>query len=196
MVGPLTTSGVVSWTGDAEVLWIRFKLGAFMPHLPAREFIDVEEVLPGASSRSFWLKGSAWQFPNYENVDTFIEKMVREEILVRDPLVKAVLQDQPQDLSPRTVRHRFLQATGLPQNHIRQIERAQRAAALLKQGVSILDTIDEAGYFDQPHLTRSLKQWVGYTPSQLIHTEKSCHFLQDSSLLQEYTTNALSLSSE
>jgi AraC-like DNA-binding protein len=66
------------------------------------------------------------------------------------------------------VRHRFLRATGVSQNHIYQIERAQRAAALLQQGVSILDTVYELGYYDQPHLTRSLRQWVGYTPAQLL----------------------------
>ena len=51
---------------------------------------------------------------------------------------------------------------------IRQMKRAQHAQALLQQGVSILDTVDEAGYFDQPHLTRSLKQFIGYTPAQII----------------------------
>ena len=71
-------------------------------------------------------------------------------------------------LAPRTERHRFLQATGLSHTHIRQIERAQQAAALLRQGVPILDTVYQAGYFDQPHLTRALKQWVGHTPAQLI----------------------------
>jgi methylphosphotriester-DNA--protein-cysteine methyltransferase len=68
----------------------------------------------------------------------------------------------------RTVRHRFLRATGLSATHIRQMKRAQQAQALLQQGVSILDTVDEAGYFDQPHLTRSLKQFIGYTPAQII----------------------------
>jgi methylphosphotriester-DNA--protein-cysteine methyltransferase len=48
------------------------------------------------------------------------------------------------------------------------MQRAQHAQALLQQGVSILDTVDEAGYFDQPHLTRSLKQFIGYTPAQII----------------------------
>jgi methylphosphotriester-DNA--protein-cysteine methyltransferase len=65
------------------------------------------------------------------------------------------------------VRHRFLQATGLSQNHIRQYERAQQAAALLQQGKSILDTAYDLGYYDQPHLTRSLKQFFGYTPAQI-----------------------------
>jgi len=71
-------------------------------------------------------------------------------------------------MSSRTVRHRFLRATGLSQSHVHQIERAERAAALLQQSVTILDTVYEVGYFDQPHLTRSLKRWIGYTPVQLI----------------------------
>jgi hypothetical protein len=166
VVGPLTTAGVVSWTEGAEILWIKFKLGTFMPHLPARDFLDIETILPGAASRSFWLKGSAWQFPDCDNVETFIDRLVRDEVLVRDPVVNAVLQGHPQEMSSRTVRHRFLQATGLTQSHIRQVERARQAAALLRQGVSILDTVHEAGYFDQPHLTRSLKRFIGKTPGQ------------------------------
>ncbi|MGH2620001.1 MAG: helix-turn-helix domain-containing protein [Anaerolineales bacterium] len=167
IVGPWTSSGVVSVPEDAEVLWIKFKLGAFMPHLPTREFLNTETILPGAASSSFWLHGSAWQFPDYENVDTFVARLAREEVLVHDPLVDAVLQDHPQQLSARAVRHRFLRATGLTQSHVRQFERAQRAAALLQQGVSILDTAFQVGYFDQPHLTRSLKHWIGHTPAQL-----------------------------
>jgi len=93
---------------------------------------------------------------------------VRDEVLIRDPVVNAVLQGHPQEMSSRTVRHRLLRTTGLTQSHIYQVERAQRAAALLRQGVSILDTVYEAGYFDQPHLTRSLKQWIGHTPAQII----------------------------
>jgi methylphosphotriester-DNA--protein-cysteine methyltransferase len=139
-----------------------------MPYLPPRDFLDVETTLPGAASNSFWLKGSAWQFPDYDNVETFIDRLVREEVLVHDPVVKAVLQGQPQEMAARTVRHRFLRATGLTQLHIYQAERARRAEALLRQGVSILDTVFEAGYYDQPHLTRSLKQFIGHTAGQIV----------------------------
>ncbi|MEZ4683764.1 MAG: helix-turn-helix domain-containing protein, partial [Caldilineaceae bacterium] len=72
--------------------------------------------------------------------------------------------------APRTIRHRFQRATGLSPKQIQQMMRAQQAAALLQQGASILDTIYKAGYYDQPHLTRALRQWVGYTPSQILHT--------------------------
>lgn len=173
VVGPLTSSGVVTWEGGGELLWIKFKLGTFMPHLPAKQFLDLETTLPNASGRSFWLNGSAWEFPTYENVDTFINRLVREEILVRDPVVDTVLQGYGRDFSPRTVRHRFMQTTGLTQSHIRQAERAMLAAARLRGGASILDTVFECGYFDQPHLTRALKHWIGYTPAQVVRAS-SC----------------------
>jgi AraC-like DNA-binding protein len=193
VVGPLTTSGVAKWGGGAEILWIRLKVGTYLPHLPNRSLLDTETPLPGASSSSFWLKGSAWQFPTYENVDTFINRLVREDVLTSDPLVHAALQDELLEAVPaRTLRHRFLHTTGLTQNHIRQFERAQQAAALLREGVSILDTVYMMGYFDQPHLTRSLKRFVGKTPAQLLLTSKPCHSLQDAIRVSEYDTYVLS----
>ncbi len=172
VTGALKTAGEVRYVEGAEILWLKFKLGTFMPHLPQKNLLDTETSLPLAASKSFWLNGSAWQFPDYDNADTFVRRLVRNEILVCDPLVSAVLQDQSPERASRTVRHRFLQATGLTQNQIHQIERAQRAAMLLEQGTSIFDTIDEAGYFDQPHLTRALKQWVGHTPAQIIRRSR------------------------
>jgi AraC-like DNA-binding protein len=193
IVGPLTTSGLASWGEGAEILWIKFKLGIFMPHLPTREYLDRERALPEASGTRFWFMGSARQFPDYENVETFVDRLVREDDLVRDPLVSAALQDEIQDVSPRTLRHHFLQATGQTQKRIRQYERAQRATALLRQGVPILDTVFETGYFDQPHMTRALKQFVGYTPAQIIRDSKLgvCQNIQDSLLFSEYDTNVL-----
>ncbi len=170
VVGPLTTAGLATWGDDAEILWIKFKPGTFIPHMPAKNYLDKEILLPEAASHSFWLKGSAWQFPDFENADTFVGRLVRDEILVRDPIVNAVLEGQPQEAADRTVRHRFLQATGLTHNHIHQIQRAQQAAALLRHGKSILDTVYELGYYDQPHLTKSLKQWVGHTPAQIVRS--------------------------
>jgi len=191
VVGPLTTAGVVSWTGGAEISWVKFKLGTFLSHMPTRNLLDMETILPGtASSDSFWLKSEAWQVPTQENVETFVNRLVREEVIVYDPLVNAALQDKlTDDVASRTIRHRFLRATGLTQTHIRQFERAQHAAALLRGGVSILDTVFEAGYFDQPHLTRALKHWIGYTPSQL---RPSCQPLQDSVILTHHDNDVLS----
>lgn len=180
VVGPLTTAGLASWGEGGEILWIKFKLGTFMPHLPVRNFLDGETPLPGAAGQSFWLHGSAWKPPDFENADTFVDRLVRDEALAHDPLVNQALEGQPQDISSRTVRHRFLRATGLTQSDIYQFERAQRAEALLTRGVPILDTVYEAGYFDQPHLTRSLKRWIGKTPAQLARlSQPGCQTVQD-----------------
>jgi len=153
----------------AEFFGIIFKYGAFMPRFPVATLVDADLDLPDASSTSFWLNGSAWQFPNYENADTFVERLVREELLVCDPIIQPVLRGESQELSPRSIQRRFVQATGLTQGSIRKIERARYATILLQQGASILDTVEQAGYSDQAHMTRSLKQLIGKTPAQIIN---------------------------
>ncbi|WP_255552919.1 AraC family transcriptional regulator [Ktedonobacter sp. SOSP1-85] len=69
---------------------------------------------------------------------------------------------------------RFLRATGLPLRTLQAIKRAQHAVNLLQQGVSVLDMVEEAGYFDQPHLTRMLKRFIGQTPAQIARMGKPC----------------------
>jgi methylphosphotriester-DNA--protein-cysteine methyltransferase len=59
----------------------------------------------------------------------------------------------------------------------RQIERARYATRLLRQGISIQDTVHEAGYFDQPHLTRALRSLIGETPARIQRQERQLSFL-------------------
>jgi hypothetical protein len=172
IVGPLNSAGIVSYGQGAEVLWIKFQLGTLMPHQPTKNFLNRETVLPEARQQSFWLNGSVWQVPDFEHADVFVQRLARAGVLRADPLVKAILEDGPQEHSPRTLRQRFLQSTGLTQTHIRQVERAQRAAALLQHSVAIQDVVFDSGYFDQPHLTRALKRWIGRTPGQIMRLSR------------------------
>ena len=167
--GPETkvTSFEVTFTGG-EYLGIIFKHGAVLPYLPADAIVDGDVDLPDASGKSFWLNGLTWQFPTYENADTFVDRLVREDVLVCDPIVQSAMRGEPQELSPRSVQRHFMQATGLTQGTLRQIQRARKATILLQEGVSILDTVDTLGYADQAHLTRALKYFIGQTPTQLI----------------------------
>jgi hypothetical protein len=168
--GPETkvTSLNVTLVG-AEFFGIIFKHGTVLPYLPARDLVDEDVDLPEVSNKSFWLNGSIWQLPTYENADIFVDQLVREDLLIRDPIVESVLRGQPHELSPRSVQRHFLQATGLTQGSIRQIERARHATILLQEGLSIQDTVNQAGYADQPHLTRALRYFIGKTPSQIIN---------------------------
>ena len=168
--GPETKATPVG-DAPAEGEWfgILLKLGTFLPHLPTSRLVDAGVDLPTTASNSFWFGGSVWQLPDYENADTFVERLVREGLLLRDPVIEAAVQGQITGLTQRAVQYRFLQATGITQSTAQQIERARYATLLLQQGVSIPDTIQQAGYYDQPHLTRSLKRFIGQTPAQLLH---------------------------
>ena len=188
--GPETKPTPLTYPAGAEWFGIDFELGTFMPMLPPARVLNMNDVnLPEASSRSFWLHGSAWEFPTFDNADIFVERLRREGLLVHDPLVDAVLHQHPHDLSPRSAQYRFLRATGLTHRALHQIGRARQAAALLQQGMPILDVVHTAGYFDQPHLTRSLKRFIGQTPAQMDPAllvslgAADCVFVQDHAVL-------------
>ena len=176
--GPETNAAALDCPAEGEWLGIRFKLGTFMPHLPARNLLDRRDVtLPEATGRSFWLNGSAWEYPDFENAENFVNRLVHDGLVAVDLPVKVALQGRRQKMSIRTAQRHFLRATGMTHSTIRQIERARQAANLLKQGVSILDTVPEAGYFDQAHLTRSLKYFIGQTPAQIVRGDKQLSYL-------------------
>lgn len=168
VVGALEAARPLSYAAGAESVWIRFKVGTFMPHLPASAMLNRQLNLPEGSGNRFWLRDKVWEIPTCDNVDTFVERLVREGVLTHDPLIEAALRDELADTSERTIRYRFQHRTGLRQNAIRQIQRAQQAVELLRQGNSIVATAHELGYADQPHLTRSLKRLLGYTPRELL----------------------------
>jgi hypothetical protein len=166
--GPETKASEADFPADAEFFGITFKLGTFMPHLPVKTLLDRQDAtLPEASSNSFWLHGSVWELPTFENADVFVNRLIRQGILVRDPVVEAAIQGHTPDMSIRTLQYRFLRGTGLTHKAIQQIERARSAVSLLEQGTPILDSAFELGYSDQAHLTNSLKRFIGKTPAQI-----------------------------
>lgn len=165
--GPETRATSALIPADSESFGIIFKLGTVMPHLPASQLLNNQINLPLATDKSFWLYGSAWQFPTYDNVDIFLNRLIRENILIQDPLVKSILIGSYGNTSIRTMQRRFRQITGITYKALHQIERARHAVLLLRSGVSILDAVDQAGYYDQSHLTRSIKHYIGQTPTQI-----------------------------
>lgn len=158
--------------GGGEWFGIILKPGAYLPLLPPARLVDGQVDLPVVSRNSFWLADRAWQLPNYENAETFVDWLARHGLLIRDPVVDAALQGPLRDHDPRKVQRHFLRATGLTHSAARQIERARYATCLLQSGISILDTVEQAGYFDQSHLTRSLKHFIGQTPAQILQKSR------------------------
>lgn len=166
--GPETQASPTPVPENAEFPGIVFKHGVFMPPLQKQNLVNREIHLQASTRNAFNFHGSMWQFPNFENVDTFIDRLVRGDMLAHDQIVDDMLRGHSFDLSLRSLQRRFLHVTGLTYKTIQQIERARQALTLLQRGVPIPETAYRAGYFDQPHLTRSLKLFAGQTPAQIL----------------------------
>jgi AraC-like DNA-binding protein len=178
MRGPETRATIADCPADGEWVAIRFKLGTFFPQLLPGRLRDRHDVtLAGAGSRSFWLNGSAWDYPTFENADTFAARLIRKGLIGRDTEVEAVLHGESRNLSLRSRQRHFARATGITYAAFCNIERARYATNLLRQGASTLDVVHDAGYFDQPHLTRSLKQLIGQTPAEIARRTTQLSFL-------------------
>jgi AraC-like DNA-binding protein len=117
------------------------------------------------------------EYPSFDNAETFVERLAKPGVLARDPIVEDTLLRRPPNLSLRSAQRRFLQSTGVTYATFRQIERARYATMLLREGVSILDVVSRLGYFDQAHLTRSLKRFIGETPGKIMLGQKQLSFL-------------------
>ena len=170
--GPETKASPAPIPEDADFLGIIFKHGTFMPRLPGSELVDEEIHLPETLKNSFQLFGDTWEFPDFENVDTFVNRLIRKDLVTRDQVIGDVMQGKTRDLSLRSIQRRFLHVTGLTYKSIQKIERARQALSLLQSGVPIPETAYQMGYFDQPHLTRSLKLLLGQTPAQIVKSNQ------------------------
>jgi hypothetical protein len=152
---------------EASVLGIRFALGTALRRLPMDRLVDGDVQFPDVTSRGLWLAGSRWSMPDFDSAEDFVRALVRADVLVEDPVVVRVLDGQPTELSARSVRRHFLGATGLTHQAILQIERARRAASMIRDGMPVPQVTHDLGYFDHPHLARSLRRFIGHTATEL-----------------------------
>jgi hypothetical protein len=67
--------------------------------LPSRTLVDSAVTLPQRTGDYFILGGSDWQVPDFDDAELFVERLVREDLLVREPVVRDALHagfyDQP-----------------------------------------------------------------------------------------------------
>ncbi|MEK7952285.1 helix-turn-helix domain-containing protein [Luteolibacter soli] len=176
--GPETVASMADLPPDGDWFGLRFKVGTFIPQFRSSEFRDRNDIiLPNATSRSFWLNGSVWEIPTFENAETFVNRLVRRGVIQEDRVAKAAIHGEPQDVTTRTEQRRVVQITGLTCGTIHQIERARQATLRLRQGASILDVVHEAGYYDQAHLTRSLQRFIGLSPAKIMREQEQLSLL-------------------
>ncbi|MEU4424100.1 helix-turn-helix domain-containing protein [Actinoplanes sp. NPDC024001] len=167
VTGPETRTGTAPVPEGAGFVGIDFAVGTSLRALPAAVLVDRGAELPGTTRRTFRLDGACWETPGPDDAEALVDRLVRAEVVIRDPLVTAVRRGHQPEVTDRTLERRFRAATGLTQGAVRQIERARRACELLAAGVPSAGVIGDLDYFDEPHLARALRRYVGRTAGQL-----------------------------
>jgi hypothetical protein len=171
--GPARKATALSCPRDSEYFGVDFRVGTYLPAFPPSRLSDLRDaVLPVMDGGRILLDGRAWEMPTPQNLDVFLDRLRRAGLLVVDPLVEEMWHGVASRKVPaRTAQSRFARAAGLPRRTLLTIERARTAAGLLRAGAAIGEVVIAAGYHDQPHLTRSLRRMIGYTPGELARGE-------------------------
>jgi hypothetical protein len=148
--------------GDTYV-GIAFKADVYMPRRPQRETVFWPETGP----RATLIASQRFEIPTFENAEDFATALVRHGVIVRDPIVRDAMAGKPTIATDRTVQRHFANVTGMTWKSLRQIQRANRAVALLAAGRRPAEVAMELGYADQSHMTNSMRRIVGLTPGQV-----------------------------
>jgi len=167
VTGPEIGTGTAPVPEGATFTGIEFAVGTSLRAVPTPALIDGGIELPDTTHRTFRLDGARWETPGADDAEALVDRLVRAGAVVRDVLVADVLRGHRPAVSGRTLERRFRAATGLTRGAVRQIERARTAAELLAAGDPAAEVVAKLGYFDEPHLARALRAYVGRTAGQL-----------------------------
>src|SRR3954452_9143090 len=167
--GPETTGTSLTCPEGWEFFGVELRLGAYLPLFPPSGLTDLNDaLLPTLPGDRILLDNRAWEMPTEQNIDVFVDRLVRAGLLIFDPLVDEIRHgERPRGLSERTAQIRFRRAVGISRRKLVSIEQAQYAAQLLAAGGSIADVIAVGGYYDQPQLARAMRWASGHTPGEL-----------------------------
>ncbi|MFI6642599.1 helix-turn-helix domain-containing protein [Streptomyces sp. NPDC050504] len=168
VTGPETRTGTSPVPEGAVFTGIEFAVGTSLRAVPTSSLVDGGIELPVTGRGTFQLDGVRCEMAGADDAEALVGRLVGAGIVVRDPLVAEVLRGhRPSAVSDRTVERRFRAATGLTQGAVRQIERARTAAEMLATGTPAADVVAGLDYFDEPHLARALRAYIGRTAGQL-----------------------------
>lgn len=173
----VTEGGASAWAG------VRFRPGTAPGYLgvPAHELrdrrVDLADLWPAAEVRRLRSRVEAAADPVTALEDVALERAA--EVEPPDPLlgrvVTALEAGRPVaatadelGLGARQLHRRCLAAFGYGPKTLARILRLQRALALARGGTAFADTAAQAGYADQAHLARDVKQLAGMPLGELL----------------------------
>jgi AraC-like DNA-binding protein len=178
--GPVTTPTTVATPADGDWIAIRFRPGVFLPRVPTTWLMDHHTLdLPTSGAGRFWWEGGFWETPTFDSAEQLVERLARTGVVALDDAAKPGLAGDVRALSLRSTQRHFLKAVGMTHARYRQVERARYAVQLLRAGRSIQDSVGEAGYFDQAHMTRAFKALIGQSPLKVLRRDAQLSFLSN-----------------
>ena len=141
-----------------------------MPLMPGEVMRNEGVVLDGFGRGDFWIGTDVREIPTLENVDVFVDRLVRDGIVESNDVVASIIDGHPKAMSERTMQRHFLKTTGLTYKHFTLIQRAQKAVTLLRMGQKAADVAFALGYSDQAHMINSLRQIMGQTAGEIARS--------------------------
>ncbi|HSW66746.1 MAG TPA: helix-turn-helix domain-containing protein [Bacillota bacterium] len=145
---------------------IRLRPGVQLKNFPAQQLTDSFRILPADSNGQFQFDGTLLQFPSFSNAEQLIKRMQDLGCISGKALNS---QESPQKVMSSKSYSRFVKrSTGLSPYKLHQLQRISEALRLLRQGMAAVTVASELGFADQAHLTRAAKQFLGYTPKELL----------------------------
>jgi AraC-like DNA-binding protein len=167
--GPETRATTAPVPPGTEFLGVRFAFGAVLRPHPAASIVDGYLPFPVTESGRMVIGGTSWEAPTFENVEHFVRRLQTAGLLVRSRLgdEEQVAGPAGARLSARTLQRRYQAVTGLSRTAVRQIDRANAAATMLRTGRDWRTVVGTLGYFDQAHLAHALRRYVGCTAREL-----------------------------
>lgn len=165
LTGTITHPILLNFPPGTEVMNITFQPNTFLTDFSARRILNQGVSLPSAGKNKVRLGNDIIEIPDFENAEAFVQKLQQIDALKSDKVVDIILSGNQFAASERSLQRHFMETTGLTMKFVQQVQRAQIAVDLLKQGKRIADVAHTLGFTDQAHMTKSLKGIMGVTPA-------------------------------
>jgi AraC-like DNA-binding protein len=185
VAGPATRATLPRLAPGEPILGVRFRVGAagVALGLPAAELLNRSPTLG-----EVWADGDELAQRVGEATDARARLGLLAGLVVRrlarapapDPLLRAAILElaRPRariaglserlSISERQLRRRFTDAVGYPPKTLARVLRLQRFLAMSAQGEELARVAADAGYADQPHLTRECIALAGLPTRALL----------------------------
>jgi len=167
ITGQATKAERLDYKAGEQSVVIQFTAGVYLPDFRGAPFTNNYVVLTLPDDTHFELAGHIFPWPTFEDAEDLVDQMVRAGVLANDEIVDSVLRGTPKAASNRSVERHFKTTTGLSPKKLADIRRAQEAVRMLQAGKDPSTTAADAGYYDQPHLSKSLKKLMDSLPSDV-----------------------------